>query len=278
MLYREFPPIPPLARFVRCIWTMQSPVVPDSEPPERLLPDGLSEIVINRAAKFRELRADGSSIIQPDTLIAGQLSRPLLIQPTDEIDLIGIRFQPAGLHAFLRVPMHEVTNQRIGLSELSTRIACDLKTAAHGPSPVELVQRVVMNAIDANRMTETGDVMRAVGLIRRSTGRHSIPRISDSIGISPRQLLRRFNDEVGVSTKTYARIVRFDGLVRALRAGLAEPWTQIALGFGFHDQAHLIREFRMMAGQSPTEFAASQHVMTDHFTASANVSDFYNTA
>jgi AraC-like DNA-binding protein len=174
--------------------------------------------------------------------------------------------------------MHFVTNERVGLAELSDTIAGKLTNAAHRRWPIVVIQQVLLDALDCNLGHGNGDVMRAVALIRQSVGCRPITDISRSVGLSPRQLQRRFNDEVGVSTKAYARIVRFDGLVRALRSGLACSWAQIAQGFGYHDQAHLIREFRAFAGQSPTEFAASQHLMTDHFTSSAGLSDFYNTS
>jgi len=278
MQYREFAPIPPLARYVRCIWIMRAPAKTDGAGPERILPDGLPEIVINRADAFAELRPDGARICQPDLLVAGQLTRPLVIQPTAEIDLIGIRLQPTGLHQFLRAPMRDFTNERIQLSDVANDVPGRLKDAAHRRSPLSALQAALLCAVDGRRRAANDDAMRAAALIRQSAGRRSVASISRAVGVSARQLQRRFNDEIGVSTKAYARIARFDGLVRAFRAGFRGNWARLAQRFGYHDQSHLIREFRGFAGQSPTEFAASQHVMPDHFTASPGMSDFYNPA
>ncbi len=65
----------------------------------------------------------------------------------------------------------------------------------------------------------------------------------------------KFREQVGLTPKTAARVLRFRSLCRRLDA---EPvrWAEIAYDCGYADQSHLIREFRKLAGTTPTDFLA----------------------
>ena len=57
-----------------------------------------------------------------------------------------------------------------------------------------------------------------------------------------------------VTPKLFARITRFQSLVRALLSSDVSQWVSVAPAVGFYDQAHMINEFRAFAGSSPTVF------------------------
>jgi AraC-like DNA-binding protein len=65
-----------------------------------------------------------------------------------------------------------------------------------------------------------------------------------------------FDDVIGVSPKTFARLARFGRALRAARAGRAATWASIAAAAGYGDQAHLIDEFRAIAGVTPRALVA----------------------
>ena len=66
--------------------------------------------------------------------------------------------------------------------------------------------------------------------------------------------------------KFFARLVRFQRFVRAL-AGRLRPWPRGAgVTAGYCDQAHLIREFRALAGETPGRFASERHELSDFLT------------
>ena len=95
--------------------------------------------------------------------------------------------------------------------------------------------------------------------------------LCDELGCSRTHMLRRFNEQIGVSPKTYARVLRFQRAVHLLGhrdgaswlderergAGHDGSWGELALDCGYFDQAHMNRDFRQFAGVSPTELTAS---------------------
>ena len=77
------------------------------------------------------------------------------------------------------------------------------------------------------------------------------PTIARDLGWSRRHLTEQFTRAVGVSPKTYARIVRFDRARSLIAAG--GSLGDVALDAGYYDQAHLNRDFREFAGAAPTQ-------------------------
>jgi methylphosphotriester-DNA--protein-cysteine methyltransferase len=66
-----------------------------------------------------------------------------------------------------------------------------------------------------------------------------------------RHLRRVFRDAIGMIPKTFARLARFRRALGAARPDEHEGWASIAAEAGYYDQAHLIAEFRMIAGVTP---------------------------
>ena len=78
------------------------------------------------------------------------------------------------------------------------------------------------------------------------------------------QLERRFLWEVGLTPKRLSRIVRFQRAIDLLRT-TDERWAAVALDCGYYDQAHLNREFRDFAGQSPGQYLGTEQPMAERF-------------
>ena len=99
-------------------------------------------------------------------------------------------------------------------------------------------------------------VAAAVRMIEANKGQIKIAKIAAAVGLSVRQLERRFRAVVGLTPKQFARLRR----VRATAIGLVEE-AEMSLAaraaeMGYADQAHLTREFVAVTGRSPVAFAA----------------------
>src|SRR5215470_10581620 len=106
MIYREYRPALHLRPFVECIWSLAGQTASRAGEPERILPDGCMELVIHRGEPFRR---DG--ITQPRSFVVGQMMSPAFVTMTGMIDVIGVRFQPAGAHPFFNVALRELSNR-----------------------------------------------------------------------------------------------------------------------------------------------------------------------
>ncbi|MBB5850266.1 helix-turn-helix domain-containing protein [Amycolatopsis umgeniensis] len=75
-----------------------------------------------------------------------------------------------------------------------------------------------------------------------------------AVGLSERQLRRRFLVAVGLSPKAYTRVVRLHRAMALARSSSAPDWSEIAVRSGFYDQPHMIAEFRRAVGSSCVRF------------------------
>jgi AraC-like DNA-binding protein len=80
--------------------------------------------------------------------------------------------------------------------------------------------------------------------------------LARELGYSQKHVIHLFREHVGVPPKLLARIVRFERLMRCLRAGTVESWSELALRFGYYDQSHMVHDVRRFTGATPTEARA----------------------
>jgi AraC-like DNA-binding protein len=83
-----------------------------------------------------------------------------------------------------------------------------------------------------------------------------VDELGAALGVSERQLRRRFADAVGYGPKTLARILRFQRFLTL--AGDGGELARLALQAGYADQAHLTRETRRLAGRTPLDLLVSR--------------------
>ena len=110
---------------------------------------------------------------------------------------------------------------------------------------------------DGRRTSVRPEVAAAWQVAQATGGRCRIEDLARTVQLSPRQLRTLMIAETGLSPKQLCRQFRFDGVVARL-AGGDGTLAQIAAENGYADQAHLTREFRQMAGCTPTQWLAEE--------------------
>ena len=98
---------------------------------------------------------------------------------------------------------------------------------------------------------------RAWQLIERSGGACRVDDVAREVALSPRQLRTLMRAEIGLSPKQLCRSFRFDTAVAHLSRGTGSL-ADVAAAAGYADQSHLTREFRQMAGCSPTQWLVEE--------------------
>lgn len=270
MRYDEFHPSPPLDRFIKCIWSLESEA--EHQPkPERILPDGCTEMVFHLADPFEQHNDDGSHACQPTALLVGQMRGHLLIQPTGRVRVLGVRFRPGGAYPFLAIPQSEITGRVIALDSIWGTIARELHSRIADASTtaecVRCLEKILTEMLKGSRGLDD-QFFYAVDLITNSGGSVPLDRLATDLGISFRSLDRIFSNRVGLSPKTLCRIVRFQSVFKLLEQGsYKQDWVRIALDSGYYDQAHFVKEFREFSGKTPTAYFADQNAISDLFMA-----------
>lgn len=202
------------------------------------------------------LSADGVAL--PAAWVGGLSDTYSVVELGGTYASVDVKLTPFGAYAVLARPLHELAGSVATLQDLL------------GPAGEHLVQRVreaqgwderfdVLDAFLAKRAQEgpvpSPIVAWALARLRASAGRQRIGALAAELGCSRRHLAVRFHEQVGLAPKTVARLLRFEHVCRQIDAN-PRRWADIAFDAGYCDQAHLNRDFRDLAGTTPSDFLA----------------------
>ena len=67
-----------------------------------------------------------------------------------------------------------------------------------------------------------------------------------------------FRRQVGVTPKSYLKIMRFQKAIRTIDTATETDWGRISQDCGFYDQAHFINDFKQFSGFTPAKYAEIQ--------------------
>jgi AraC-like DNA-binding protein len=246
MRYGESLPGREAAQFVERYWVLEQA---EAGAVQRVVPDGRPELILNLGAPFEMLR-DGAWQAQPKCFLAGQITGPLLLRARAGAHIVGVRLRPAGAAQLLGMPANELTGQCIELEDLGL-------AALSGRDDLAGIEKSLLE-----RRTGEPDLLveEAARLLSESA---DVAGAAQHLGVSARQLERRFQAGVGLTPKLFARIRRFQRVFPAIENAGA-GWVDGAAACGYYDQAHLIRDFRDFAGEPPAALLAG-HDLARHF-------------
>jgi transcriptional regulator GlxA family with amidase domain len=105
-------------------------------------------------------------------------------------------------------------------------------------------------------------VIAAARSMMRAHGAITVDAAAATAATSGRHLERLFLQQVGTTPKRFARVMRLQAAAADIVAAPAPAFAGISADRGFYDQAHMIREFTSLAGQSPAAFQRSLGALT----------------
>ena len=249
-VYREHAPSPALADVVQCYWTSRSAAPLPAEHASRVLPDGCMDVIFNLGdpplpggAPHHALRS----------YVIGAMRTPLEVRMAGAVDLLGVRFRPGGAAAFVPAPAGELTDRAVALREFWGRTA-ELEERLH-ETPPEARIRLVEEVLLGRAAAPDPRIAHVSRLIERSGGTTPVKALHEAVGLTRRHLERIYLDRVGLTPKHACRVARVQAALERIRASSAVPLSRLALECGWYDQAHMSRDFREIAGASPTTYA-----------------------
>ncbi|WP_049568175.1 helix-turn-helix transcriptional regulator [Nonomuraea sp. SBT364] len=168
------------------------------------------------------------------------------------IEGVQIDLTPIGARRLYGIPMRHLTNRVLPVEDLlgpwAATLVARLAETRSWRGRLALADRLLAARIRAG--PELGpEVAWAWARLLRSGGDLGVPVLAESLGWSHRHLVSRFHDQIGLTPKTAARVIRFARAARLLRAG--RGIATVAAECGFYDQAHMNREFRALGDTTP---------------------------
>jgi AraC-like DNA-binding protein len=251
-------PAAPLDRFVESLWYWNGPQPTHAK--DRLIPTGAASLIINlNEDEVRNYTGANDDVVErfPGAVLVGAHSRYAVIDSQEQCAVLGVSFRPGGAWPFFDAAPDELHNDHAGLRDLWGSAGAALRERIlAAPTPhaklhllaAELLERAM------RPLVRRPEIDFALGQLTMRPHSQAIATLSADVGLSARRFTRLFTLQVGLTPKLYARIRRFELVLKRLNCG-AIDWANVAQQCGYFDQSHLIRDCKTLCGYTPTELA-----------------------
>lgn len=193
------------------------------------------------------------------SFVAGLYDVPVLTEHAGRQHGAEVMLTPFGAYALFGVPPGEYADRSLDLADLGGKAAGELEERL-ALAPGWPARFALLDAYLAERTARgprpAPEVAHAWRCLARSGGRVGVAELAAATGWSRRHLTARFREQTGLPPKSMARILRFQRALRELDTS-ASTLSEVAAECGYYDQAHMNREFRDLAGCTPTEYGRS---------------------
>lgn len=170
-------------------------------------------------------------------------------------------FKPIGAAHFFSQPMHQFTDQYTELSEIipCNNIYQQLADCGDDPQRVIATMEQWLINLFTSRCHSMSDKLaassvRLAGIVKKMKqvkGRNYIDDICNDFNIPQRTLEAQFNNIIGVSPKSFSRMLRINHAYRQCIVLKETDWQEIVYECNYFDQAHFIKEFKSSFGYTP---------------------------
>jgi AraC-like DNA-binding protein len=260
MILKEFVPRHPLNEFVRCYRIVHFNFAKMSEPVLKAY-SPRPEVCLHFFLRDRELvQLDNGpkKDYKFPVVLAGQqtsvINRYLLGKDFITFNIV---FHPAALFRLTGISSFEVTDKYLDAEHIFSKtirsVLEQLQSATSYEQMTVVADRFITSLVrharkDAHRLDTVSRLM------IHSGGHASVDWLADESCLSTKQFTRKFQERIGVSPKTYLKIIRFTKAVNTKNAYPDRDWLNIAFDCGYFDYQHLVKDYKEFTKHTPNDF------------------------
>jgi AraC-like DNA-binding protein len=227
-----------------------------------------AQILLPETALTMVLRQSGSASLLkeplPAAVISGLQFRSRMVEHAVNSSIVVVRFTEIGGAAALRDRADLLYNRTLPLEavlpkqeieEVQNALAGTREIRKQAAALEQFLRRRIYGRNRSSRLHISPQIEAGARMIRGAHGRHSISTIAHRTAMSLSAFERQFRAAVGASPKQLSRLARLHYVCGLWDTG--RSLTEIAAEAGYSDQSHLVRDFQLFTGVSPTQFFLS---------------------
>lgn len=190
-------------------------------------------------------------------LVYGIPKRPFVRELRGAGRVLGVKFRAGGFYPFWQRDVSILTGMTVAASDILGR-GVDGKTDAILDASGDAAMAEQAELLLSDRLPARDVQAELADRIVRETMNDSaiirVEQLSERTGQSIRQLQRLFRKYVGVNPKWVIKRFRLQEAAERLEQDESIPYAALAAQLGYFDQAHFIRDFKSVLGQSPAVY------------------------
>jgi len=229
------------------------------------LSNGFVEILL-LLDNYRILLHQEHKKVQTASFISGimelnQISKVEVDIPDVPFRGVGILLSPLGVNRLLGSNLKALTNRVLDLRDFWSVGArwFQHNVQNNGSEAIRIdnlnhyfLKQLEVYSVDSQK------IIPVLQKLEQMTGYLQVGKVATELGVSYKWLYRRFVDDLGMTPKSYLRILRFDRACYMLDHYRGINETNIAHQCGYYDQAHFLHEFKKIMRISPGEYVRRQ--------------------
>lgn len=176
--------------------------------------------------------------------------------------VFGVKFKPGGFYTFYQKPVSEINDKVIdGKNIFGNDIEVYGEAVFKAKNHEEMV--LAAEAFLINQKPAYNPDAEKVSVMVYDTMHNrqmlNVQQLAGQYHTTVRSMERLFNRYAGVSPKWVIKRYRLHEAAERISRGKISNWQAMSYELGYYDQAHFIRDFKEVVGQTPKTYAAGLH-------------------
>jgi AraC-like DNA-binding protein len=187
-----------------------------------------------------------------------------------KLHFISLYIEPAAFHSWFKVPAGQIANEFIegGLISREQVFLHEQLSACHDfPCRVQIIEQWIRKRIAISPSLKQDYI---VEYLKDRLAKSIFPNEKELMretGYSTVALRKRFRNEMGVSMKSYAEVIRLHSVIKHLLKNKDDDALSVAIQFGFYDKSHFSHTIKKFTGFSP--FALKTDMLQQNYNSLA---------
>lgn len=219
---------------------------------DKHVPQGYAFLIFNTQGKMA-VKAPLDFIL-PNHFLGIPNNRAVNFQLSEGIQCIIAICFASKLSKLLKLDFSVVENKIIDLNTLTafTELESELKDNHDQNQIIKLIEDHLYKLYYRNYKEDEIDVL--YNQIINSDGSQHLPELTLSFDKSTRFFRHHFRQRTGLKAKTLLRLARINHLWHYFNIKKTISFHDMVYTGGYHDQSHMIKDFKEIIGETPTKF------------------------
>jgi len=216
----------------------------------------------------------GKKIIQPNSRlqIAGpKVSDNIYVEYSGKLYQILVEFSASGFYYLFHASPSQNLNTLSALKnfitlEITEHLERELIKSENIESSMNIIEEFLFDKLH-NALPFIDYIEEALQMIENNHGHININNLVDDLNIGKRQFNRKFQEIVGLSPKSYSKIVQLHYVITLMQSKQYASLQELSYQAEFYDHSHFTNRFKELTGFTPNEFIKSdKHIALKYFT------------
>ncbi len=256
-------PSPPLAHFFNSFYYYKG-FVPEHNI-DRFVPDGNTEIIID-LTDFPKFIYDNDTLEEKQGFrkywASGVRRQFISIDSGRDSEMMILNLKKGKAFSFFQMPMAEMSDQVVEgdliFGDFIVRLRDAIGTAKTISEKFEITEAFLCEKMKTHLRENNPFMDFTIQKMLDNPTQLTLQSLVSQVGYSQKHLIHLFKKHLGVSPKTYLRILRFQKAIQEIGQRGDIEWTHLAIDCGYYDQAHFINDFKNFSGFTPEEYLRRQ--------------------